>query len=131
MGNLGYYQLLTTVAKKVGGPVVLIVGTAATGWAVGRVAEAGGKKAVKVAKSKQTRGNANVPESDPIFTIHTDGDASSQLKLHVGAQYRVLERDENAVLIEVLGNTDNPYFVSSEILSRLSDFPEAKDAKSE
>ena len=123
MGNLGSYQLFTTVAKKVGGPVVLLVGTAIGGWFVGRVTEVGGKKIVKVAKSKLTKRSAPTAASARIFTVHTDGDATSELKFHVGDEYRVLERDKDAVLIEVLDNADNPYFVSSGILASLSDFP--------
>lgn len=123
MGNLGNYQLLTMVAKKVGGPVVLLVGTAIGGWFVGRVTEVGGRKVVKVAKSKLTKRNAPTPASGRTFTVHTDGDATSELKFHVDDEYRVLERDKDAVLIEVLGDADNPYFVSSEILASISDFP--------
>ena len=128
MGNLGQYQLLTTLAKKVGGPAVLIVGTAIGGWFVGRVTEVGGKKVVKVAKSKLTKRRAPVAASGRIFTVHTDGDASSELKLHVDDEYRVLERDKDAVLIEVLDNANNPYFVSGEILASISDFPADKAA---
>lgn len=123
MGNLGQYQLLTTVAKKVGGPVALLVITGISGWFVGRVTEAGGKEVVKVAKSKRTKRSAPIAASDQIFTVHTDGDATSELMLDVDNEFRVLERDKDAVLIEVLGNADNPYFVSSEILASLSDFP--------
>ena len=34
MGNLGAYQVMTTIAKKVGGPTVLAVVTAAAGYVV-------------------------------------------------------------------------------------------------
>jgi len=129
MGNLGQYQLLTTVAKKVGGPAILLVGTAIGGWFIGRLTEVGGKQIVRVAKSKFTKRSG--PEVTPariIFTVHTDGDATSELKLHVNDEYRVLERDKDAVLIEVLDNANNPYFVSGEILASISDFPADKAA---
>lgn len=130
MGNLGQYQFLTTVAKKVGGPAALLVVTAISGWFVGRVTEAGGKKIAKVAKSKRTKHSEPIPDSDQIFTVHTAGDATGELKFQVDDEYRVLERNKDAVLIEVLSNADNPYFVSSEILASLSDFP-ADEASAE
>lgn len=44
MGNLGWYQLLTTWAKKVGGPKQLMLLLAAGGYIIIRPVEAGGKK---------------------------------------------------------------------------------------
>jgi hypothetical protein len=44
MSNLGTYQIMTTIAKKVGGPISLAIGTLITGYCIGRTAEAGIKK---------------------------------------------------------------------------------------
>ena len=44
MGNLGWYQLITTWSKKVGGPKTLLLLIAAGGYAIVRSVEAGGKK---------------------------------------------------------------------------------------
>ena len=52
MGNLGWYQLMTTVAKKVGGPKVLFGLLAVGGYAVIRTVEAGGKKVIKLVKKE-------------------------------------------------------------------------------
>lgn len=39
-------------------------------------------------------------------------------------RFRVLECDGDAVLVEVVGNTDNPHFVSRAFLVSISAFPE-------
>ena len=44
MGNLGGYQMMTSLAKKVGGPMALLITTLGGGYVVGRAAEAGGMK---------------------------------------------------------------------------------------
>lgn len=43
MGNLGSYQTMVKLAKKVGGPLVLGATTAVGGWVIEHSAEAGGK----------------------------------------------------------------------------------------
>lgn len=52
MGNLSWYQLMTTLAKKVGGPKILLVLVATGGYAIIRTVEAGGKKVVKLVKKR-------------------------------------------------------------------------------
>lgn len=44
------------------------------------------------------------------------------LQFHVGETFKVLERDGNAVLIEKLGDDNNPYFVVAELLNEISDY---------
>ncbi len=39
-----------------------------------------------------------------------------------GDHFKVLEEDGDSVLIELLGNDDNPYFVSKELLKEISDY---------
>jgi hypothetical protein len=58
-----------------------------------------------------------------VFEVVSDGENSSGLELWAGNEYRVLECDGDAILIEVLDNADNPYFVSGEFLATISDFP--------
>jgi hypothetical protein len=119
MGNLGNYQRMTQLAKQIGGPLPLAGAVALGGWIVIRVAEAGFKGA-RMVRRKQA---ASTHEPHQIFVVGTEADCGAGLTLHVGEEFRVLERDGNVVLIEVLGNADNPYFVSAEILARVSDFP--------
>lgn len=133
MSNLGGYQTITTVIKALGGPTkalsIVLGGTLAVGGIGGSMVP-GAYKRVKAAVKNRTARNTATGQ---MFTVHTerDGDDRREPKLRVGDQYRVLERDGDAVLIEVLGNADNPFFVSGMMLSAISDFPanEGQDRK--
>jgi hypothetical protein len=119
MGNLGDYQAMTTFAKKFGGPKVLAVATAMLGYAVLRPAEAGVKKGIRAIKGRR----APCATKGQVFRATSDDDDRG-LKLRVGDEYRVLECDGDAILIEVLGDPGSPYFVSSKFLRSVSDFPQ-------
>lgn len=119
MSNLGSYQVMTVIAKRVGGPWVLTTLVALGGWVVGRGAEAGGKVLWKRAKRRP----ASAQSSVGVFTVTTEADCGSGLTLRKGDEIRVLEGDGDAVLIEVVGDADSPYFVSAETLTRISGFP--------
>lgn len=127
MGNLGLYQLMTTVAKRVGGPAVLLTGVALAGYATLRPVEAGakraGRKLVSVIKSRR----AQVDTPGQIYIVHTDTDAGGDLWLKAADRYRVLEQDGDAVLIEVDGALENPYVVSAALLAEVSDFAAGAD----
>ena len=56
MGNLGWYQLITTWSKKVGGPKNLLLLVAAGGYTIVRSVEAGGKKVYRLVKDKRKSG---------------------------------------------------------------------------
>lgn len=119
MSNLGLYQTMTTAAKKVGGPVnfLLLVGTA--GYGVFRLGEAGIKKLVKTVK---VHAEHKKLEESKQYVVHSTGESNEGLRFNVGDTYRVLEVDKDAVLIEKIGASDNPYFVSAELLRDISDF---------
>jgi hypothetical protein len=119
MGNLGAYQTMTTIAKMVGGPKVLAAITFVGGYVVIRPAEAGAKKVVRAIKTR------SVPcaTEGQVFRATADGDDSG-LKIRVGDEYKVLECDGDAILIEVLGDPGSPYFVSSMFLRSVSAFPQ-------
>lgn len=123
MGNLRNYQLMTTIAKKVGGPGALLIATLGSGYIIGRTTEAGGKKAFKASVAALKKRNTPCATKGQLFRVVTNGEDSSGLKLSAGDEYRVLECDVDAILIEVLNDPDNPYFVSSEFLTTISDFP--------
>ncbi|WP_435126589.1 hypothetical protein [Micromonospora tulbaghiae] len=114
---------MTTLAKKVGGPSGLLIATLGGGYIIGRITEAGGKKAVKALVAALKKRNMPCATKGQLFRVVTDGEDSSGLKLSAGDEYRVLECDGDAILIEVLNDPDNPYFVSSEFLTTISDFP--------
>ena len=124
MNNLGTYQVMTTLAKKVGGPKVLAVITATGGYAVLRSTEAGVKKAFKETKDALKKPSAPCATKGQLFEVTADGAGGSPgLTLHSGDSFRVLECDADSILIEVLDNPANPYFVSRQFLTTVSDFP--------
>lgn len=127
MGNLGSYQAMVELAKKVGGPFALAAVTALSGWVVGRGAEAGGKAVWKRARARGRSLATTLLEDTASFTVSTDTDCGSGLSLHAGDKIRILERDGDAVLIEVIDDADNPYVVSAETLMTVSDFDSPKD----
>lgn len=127
MSNLGAYQDVVTMIKKLGGPRVALPVVIATSYAVGRGLEAGVRKTVKEIRKR----NAPCATKDRIFTVVTEGQADGGPRLRTGDKYRVLECDGDAVLIEVLENPDNPYFVSGNFLAAISDFPAEKPNQDE
>lgn len=128
MSNLGGYQVLTTIAKKVGGPGKLVALIAGGGAIAGGIAVKGGEFAVKkgkqaIAKRKEKKNDSAI-RTDVIFTVERDAESNEGLKFKVGDRFRVLEYDGDAILIELIGNDNNPYFVSGELLKEISDFPD-------
>ncbi|WP_150461071.1 hypothetical protein [Nesterenkonia ebinurensis] len=124
MSNLGDYQDFVTIAKKVGGPknlvgLVLSVGACAglgIGYAYGRSTKA---------RIKQT---APCLGRRKLFAVTADAeDPSSGLAVREGDSYRVLEADGEAIQIQVIGDENNPYFVSQGFLASISDFPKTDD----
>lgn len=123
MGNLGAYQVMTTVAKKVGGPVKLTVGVAVGGYVVIRTAEGVIKTGIKkVKKHKET--NEFALNTSKLYTVHECGESNEGLIFNINDTYRILEKDGDAVLIEKIGVANNPYFVSAEFLRKISDYEE-------
>lgn len=119
MSNLGMYQAITTWAKKLGGPKQFLATVAIGGYVVIRLSEAGIKKAVKMARSNSTE---KTSDQIKVFVVHTEGKSNEGLVFNVGDKIRVLEIDQGSVLIEIIGASDNPHFVSAELLCSISNF---------
>ena len=121
MGNLGMYQWMTTIAKKVGGPKNLLLLTFAGGAVVGVGGYAGG---AAISRSIQNnRRKKRLSESNTvIYTVKEEKASNEGVLFQIGDQFRVLERDGDAVLIEKLGDQHNPYFVSGKSLSMISNY---------
>ncbi|MEI5524543.1 hypothetical protein WB401_36185 [Streptomyces brasiliscabiei] len=122
---------MTTLAKKVGGPVVLAVVTAVSGWLIGRGAEAGGKNVFRAAKAATKKRNAPCSTKGQVFEVVSDGEDGKGFAPRAGDQYRVMECDGEAILIEVLGGTNNPNFTSAQFLASVSGFPRAERSSAE
>lgn len=120
MSNLGRYQDITRWSKKVGGPNNLLLLVAVGGYAVIRPAEGAIKMAVN--KVKDHFSKKNNTSSERIYSVKIAGISNEGVKLKVGDSFRVLERDDDACLVEIIGNKDNPYFISSKLLEAISDY---------
>lgn len=113
MGNLGAYQAITTASKAVGGPERLVALIATGGYLAGRGIEAGCKKVVPFVKRKLGFEFDQASETYSVINEVTD---EQGLTLHVDDEIRVLESDEDAVLIEIVDDNNSPYFVSLDTL---------------
>lgn len=129
MSNLGGYKTAVELIKALGGPAkaallgVAVVGTA--GYGVLRLAEAGGKRGIGALKHAIKKRNTPCDLKDKVFAVRVDGMDGQGLEFSAGAEYRVLECSDDAILIELVGNDDNPHVVSGAFLATISDFPSA------
>ena len=121
MSNLGWYQVITTWSKKVGGPLNLLGIVAGVG-AIGGVAGTKGVEALVGSQKKKAAEKEKAAELLKTYTVSKEGVSNEGLQFHVGETFKVLERDGNAVLIEELGDDNNPYFVAAELLNEISDY---------
>lgn len=113
MGNLGWYQLMTTVAKKVGGPKQLLALVAAGGYVIIRGVEAGGKKDNKEKSTSKVL---------PAYKFIIDGKDDKGLIFSSGDVFYVAARHDDVILIEKEKDDNNPYFVSVDWLMKVSSF---------
>ena len=121
MGNLGWYQLMTTAAKKVGGPkrlfaLILGGGAALGGGAVIGCGAIKSKIAQELNKKKQEEA------ASVVYTVRCEGNSNEGLLFEVGEQFKILETDGDAGLIEKLGDANSPYFVSLRFLQSISNY---------
>lgn len=97
MSNLGGYQWLTTVAKKIGGPKNLVLIIAGTGAAVYKGSEIVVKKTVKEIKKRMNQEKLSEIADTKIYTVTTEGTSNEGLEFKIGDQFKVLETDKDAV----------------------------------
>ena len=118
MSNLGWYQKITTAAKRVGGPKNLILLIGVGGYGILRLGEAGTKKFVRaIIQYKE-----NKKFSSKLYVVLAEGESNEGLLFKIGDTFRVLEADGDAILIEKIGEKSNPYFVDKELLLTISDY---------
>ena len=119
MSTLGLYQTMTKLAKKLGGPGELFAAVAVGGYLLIRPVEGVIKLGMNKFKSKK-RGNAI--KSSAIYTVSREGKSNEGLNFGIGDTFRVLEQDGDAVLIEKIDDTNNPYFVALDFLKSISNY---------
>ena len=127
MSNLGGYQKIVEVVKTLGGPMkaTAIVGSAVAvaGYGALRGVEAGVKMGIAASRAALEKRNTPCPTKGQLFKVSSDGEESGGLTLNAGDEYRVLDCDKDAILIEVLGARDNPHMVSGAFLATISGYP--------
>lgn len=118
------YQLMTTIAKKIGGPRGLILAVAAGGALAYKGGEVGVKAVVRKSRSmKRTlHASAETAAKSRVYRVAVAADAGGGLTLRTGDEFRVLARDDDAILIEVVGSARNPWYASGDLLASISDF---------
>ena len=128
VGNLGTYQVMTTLAKRVGGPVVLGGIVALAGGTGGGIAVYKGRnqieRVMQCIKEKLgfTPGVSESQKESRAYTCDADCELSKELMLKQNDKFNVLYSDDEMVLINVIGDDNSPYIVSSEKLKSVSDF---------
>lgn len=121
MSNLGWYQVMTTAAKKVGGPLKLAGLVLGSGIVIGGGTVFGGQAVAKKIGKKLDEKKREA-ESAVIYRVHTEGKSNEGLLFSVDDTFKVLEIDGDAALIEKIGDENNPYFVSGCFLESISDY---------
>lgn len=124
MSNLGWYQILTTLAKKVGGPKQLMGLLIGSGALLGVGAVSAGS-ALKKKITSEIEKKRNTEKAAVIYTVSVEGTSNEGLHFKVGDKFKVLDNDGDAGLVEVIGDSNSPYFVSIKFLSSISDYKQA------
>lgn len=122
MGNLGWYQWFTTNAKKVGGPLKLMSLIAVGGYAAIRIGEAGVKKVIKLAKDSSTKDERNNTASSRIYSFNKKAMMDETKHVKSGEKFKILAVDRDAVMIEIINDENNPYFIHIHKLKDISDY---------
>lgn len=122
MSNLGDYQKMTIMAKKVGGPKNLAVIIAGAGAVASVALYKGGEIVKEKVRKKKNKEKLKETSDSIVYSITVDGVSDDGLEFKIGDQFRVLETVKNAVLIEKIGDDNNPYFVSVEFLEMISNY---------
>lgn len=134
MSNLGGYQVITTLIKSVGGPEnakKLAVAAGGALFVAGGATYAGIQKATPVVKKQAvqllakwgSRAESTDELAGSVFTVTSAAESDQGVSFDIGDTFRVLERDTDAVLIELIGNEDNPWVIAADLLAEISDFP--------
>ena len=118
MSNLGAYQWITTMSKKVGGPEKLLALIAAGSIAIYKGSEIAVKKLIKAVKKTKARAE----ENGKAYKVTIYGESNEGLKFNIDDEFYVLETDGDVILIEKIGDSNNPYFVDKKLLQKISDY---------
>lgn len=115
MSNLGLYQTVVTVMKRLGGPKVAIPlvlgGVGAIGYGVRTVQD-------RIVGSRV--GDTGGQTVAGTYMVKVPGESGGET-FRPGDELRVMESDGEAVLVERLGDEESPYVVPSDMLHSSSE----------
>ncbi len=130
VGNLGAYQIMTTLAKTVGGPIKL-------GGIIALISGAGGgilayrsrRKIEHFGYSIKNKlgipnGSKKLQKQKCLYRCHSDYKISNGLTLKKNDRFSVLYADNEMALINVAGDDNNPYMVDRRELEKISNYKE-------
>lgn len=117
MGNLGLYQTITTIAKKLGGPDKLPCYVAVGGYVVIRMGEEGVRYCIRRTKASKQKKEAGTEET---LLVVKDYHGSHGDSLKKGELIRLINVDGDAALIVKNNDSDNPLFISFEQLKKVT-----------
>lgn len=96
------------------------------GYAVIRTGEFGVKKGVekgiKLVKKHNKDKSDNESKNCLIYDVINSGHIEEGVDVQVGDKIKVCAIDKEAVLIEILGNKNNPYFIDFDLLKSIVDY---------
>lgn len=121
MGNLGWYQLITMLSKKVHGPKNLLAIVFGGGVLVGGGAFYGINEYTKARKRIQADLDSSIRKAK-VYSVNKAGISNEGLQFNKGDQFKVLDTTEEIALIEKIGDEHNPYFVSLSFIRDISDY---------
>lgn len=122
MSNLGCYQWFTTNAKRVGGPLKLMGLIAIAGYVVIRTGEIGAKKAIKLVKKHNEDKVKDTFKKNSVCKVIADANIEEGVDVKIGDKIKVCAIDGEAVMIEILSNKNNPYFIDINLLKSITDY---------
>ena len=124
MSNLGWYQIIVEISKKVGGPKRLIALLISGGVITGGLLNSGCMKLKKKIVEELNK-RKSIEERAIVYTVNSEGRSNEGLEFSVGETFKILETDGDAGLIEKVDDDNSPYFVSLTFLSTISDYKNA------
>ena len=131
MSNLGGYQIMTKAAKLVGGPENLCALVLASGYIGGSYIKKGVHKLFSINTEKDAADNNESNHMKSIYTVLNECTNQDGLSLKAGDEIRVLYSDNDIGLIEVIGDNNSPYIVSTDVLTSAIDMAIDNDKSTE
>ena len=121
MSNLGWYQIITSASKKVGGPKNLIGLLIGGGALLGGGTVLGGS-VIKKKISSDLEKKKQSEDTAIIYNIKKNHNSTKGVVFKKGDKFRILEVDGDVGLIEIIGDNNSPYYFSLKLLASISDY---------